>query len=75
VRSLFITMIKRLHRIRQSTLLVWGEQDRVLPAAYADRWAEAIAGPTEIVVVPDAGHHCVIDQPVITAKHVRSYVE
>ena len=53
----------------------WGEQDRVLPPAYADRWAEGISGPTEIVMVPDAGHHCVVDQPAVTAKHVRSFLD
>jgi pimeloyl-ACP methyl ester carboxylesterase len=68
-------LIKRMHRISHSTLLVWGEQDRILPPAYADRWAEGISGPTEIVMVADAGHHCVIDQPVVAAKHVRSYLE
>jgi pimeloyl-ACP methyl ester carboxylesterase len=66
---------KRLHRIRQKTLIVWGEQDQILPVGYADRIAAGVTGPAEVVIVPDAGHQCAIDQPDVTAKHVRSFLD
>lgn len=66
---------KRLHRVRQPTLLIWGEQDRILPAAYADLWAAGLPGGAEVVVVPDAGHHVVIDQPEVAAKHVGGFLD
>jgi pimeloyl-ACP methyl ester carboxylesterase len=66
---------KRLHRIRQPTLLVWGEQDAIVPPSYADRFAAGISGPTDVVIVPDAGHLCAVDQPTVTAKHVQAFLD
>ncbi len=66
---------KRLHRVGQPTLIVWGEQDRILPSSYAERWAARITGPTEIAIVPDAGHHVVIDQPEVTAKQIHAFLD
>jgi pimeloyl-ACP methyl ester carboxylesterase len=66
---------KRLHRIQQPTLLVWGEQDAIVPASYADRYTAGISGPTEVVIVPDAGHLCAVDQPTVTAKHVQAFLD
>jgi pimeloyl-ACP methyl ester carboxylesterase len=67
-------LAKRLHRIRQRTLIVWGENDQLLPPAYADMWASGINGPTEVAIVADAGHLCLIDQPEVTAKHITSFL-
>jgi pimeloyl-ACP methyl ester carboxylesterase len=67
-------LVKRLHRIRQRTLIVWGENDQLLQPAYADVWARGIKGPTEIAIVADAGHLCLIDQPEVTAKYVTSFL-
>lgn len=68
-------LAKRLHRLRQPTLVLWGEDDRIRPPSYARRFAEGIAGPTEVVVVPGAGHLCVVDDPVTAAKHVRTFLD
>jgi pimeloyl-ACP methyl ester carboxylesterase len=54
---------KRLPLITAPTLLIWGEQDRVLPRSYADRFAGAIPGRTEITLVPGAGHLAELDKP------------
>jgi pimeloyl-ACP methyl ester carboxylesterase len=67
-------LAKRLHRVRQRTLILWGEQDQVLPPAIADIWARGIQGPTEVAIVADAGHLCLIDQPEATAKEVASFL-
>ncbi len=47
---------RRLHRLRAPTLLLWGAADRILAPAYAARFDRAIAGRTEVVVLPGAGH-------------------
>jgi pimeloyl-ACP methyl ester carboxylesterase len=65
---------KRLHRIAQPTLIVWGERDKVLPPSYAQRFADAIAGPTKTVIVAGAAHDCAIDAPAETARHVLSFL-
>jgi len=54
---------KRLSLIEARTLLIWGEQDRIVPRSYADRFAAAIAGRTEITTIPGAGHLAELDKP------------
>jgi pimeloyl-ACP methyl ester carboxylesterase len=54
---------KRLALIRVPTLLIWGEQDRVMPRSYADRFAAAIGGHTEITTISGAGHLAELDKP------------
>lgn len=54
---------KRLPLIEAPTLLIWGEQDRILPRSYADRFAVTIAGRTEITTIPGAGHLAELDKP------------
>ena len=54
---------KRLHRITCSVKLVWGAEDRIIPASYAKRFASGLAGGTEIQVIPGAGHAVDFDAP------------
>lgn len=61
---------KRLNLVKAPTLLLWGEHDRVHPRSYADRFAEGIAGRTEIQVIAGAGHLAELDQPDAVAKAV-----
>jgi len=54
---------KRLPLIEAPTLLIWGAEDRIMPRRYADRFAAAIAGRTEITTIPGAGHLAELDKP------------
>ena len=54
---------KRLPLIEAPTLLIWGEGDRIIPRRYADRFAAAIAGRSEITAMPGAGHLAELDKP------------
>src|SRR3954465_10103716 len=54
---------KRLPLIEAPTLLLRGEQDRMMPRSYIDRFAQAISGSSEIRVVPGAGHLAELDRP------------
>ncbi len=45
----------RLYRIKARTLIVWGENDRLIPLPYAEAFRAAIAG-ARVVTVPQAGH-------------------
>lgn len=67
-------LARRLHRIRAPTLLVWGEQDRVLPPSYARRFADGIAGPVETELVPDAGHLVDVDAPSDLAARIERFL-
>ncbi len=65
---------KRLPRIAAPTLLLWGEQDRIMPQAYAETFARGIAGPTTIRAIPNAGHLAELDQPVETARFITEFL-
>jgi len=54
---------KRLPLIVAPTLLIWGAEDRIMPRSYADRFAAAIAGRSEIRTIPGAGHLAELDKP------------
>lgn len=66
---------KRLHRITAPTLLVWGNEDRVIPASYGKRFADGIAGPTSVRTVPGAGHLVDVDAPEALADAVLAFLE
>ena len=61
---------KRLPLIAAPTLLLWGEQDRIMPKSYADKFAGGIAGRTEIRTIPGAGHLAELDQPDAVAQAI-----
>jgi pimeloyl-ACP methyl ester carboxylesterase len=46
---------KRLHRITAPTLVVWGEDDRLISSVYAQEFADRIAD-ARIEIIEDAGH-------------------
>jgi pimeloyl-ACP methyl ester carboxylesterase len=54
---------KRLHRIRVPTLIVWGDEDRVIPPSYAERFAGAIAATATVRRIASAGHLVAVDRP------------
>lgn len=65
---------KRLPLILAPTLLLWGEQDRVMPRGYADTMAKAITGKTTIKTIAGAGHLAELDQPAATAKAILDFM-
>ena len=65
----------RLYRIRVPTLLVWGSEDAIIPASYAKRFADVIAGPTEIRSIEGAGHLVDRDAPDEAAAAVLAFLE
>ena len=58
---------RHLHRIRMPVLLVWGEQDKVMPVAHATKWKEKIP-QAEVMLVPEAGHIVHLDKPETVGK-------
>lgn len=45
----------RLHRVTANILVVWGRQDRLVPADYAEEWKKELA-KVEVVLIDDCGH-------------------
>ena len=59
---------KRLHRVTQNTLLLWGKEDRIIPPAYAEAFAQGISGVTQTALIDHAGHLADVDQPDAVAE-------
>jgi pimeloyl-ACP methyl ester carboxylesterase len=51
-----------LHRVNVPTLLVYGEEDRIVPAAQGPHWAKLIPGAT-VKTFPKAGHLVLDERP------------
>jgi len=65
-------MQRWLHRIRIPTLILWGENDRLFPVAFAEAWHEAIAG-SRLVVLPRCGHLPIQEYPDAFAATVGEF--
>jgi len=66
---------KRLKLIEAPTLLIWGEQDRIMPRAYAEKFAAEIKGKTELRVIAGAGHLAELDQPKAVADAIIGWMK
>jgi pimeloyl-ACP methyl ester carboxylesterase len=66
---------KRIHRIQGTpTLLVWGQEDRLVPLAYADEFARRLPRSRR-EVVKAAGHAPHLEQPDETARLVTAFLK
>ncbi len=51
-----------LHRVKASTLCLWGASDRVVPPVYGERYAELIPD-AKLRIVPECGHLVPFEKP------------
>jgi dipeptidyl aminopeptidase/acylaminoacyl peptidase len=56
-RSKALTMNEAARRITCPIFIVAGRQDRLVPAAHAERLAKSVSGPVELLMVEDGGHN------------------
>ncbi len=45
------------------SLIIWGDQDPYIGGRFADDYAAALGGPSEVIHLPDAGHWPWFDRP------------
>jgi pimeloyl-ACP methyl ester carboxylesterase len=64
-------LAQRLYRIEARTVIVWGENDRLYPPAYAHAFQAGIEGST-LILVPDCGHVVAIEKPQAVIDAVAS---
>lgn len=65
---------ERAHRLTAPVTLVWGAEDRIVPAGYGARWSEVLPNVTDNHTVADAGHLVDWDQPEAVASIVAEHV-
>lgn len=62
-----------LHRIKLPALVVWGKDDKVFPAAYAERWRERLPD-ARVLVVDQCGHIPQVEQEAAVIARVRAFL-
>ena len=65
---------KRLHRIAAPTLIVWGKDDKLLPAVYADEFRKGIPG-AKVHLVADGAHMMPLEDPAQLAATVAKFIK
>ena len=65
---------KWLHRINVPAHIVWADDDRVLPRAYADELARLIKG-AKVSIIPDSGHLVHLDRPEVLTRAIRAFIQ
>jgi pimeloyl-ACP methyl ester carboxylesterase len=66
-------LARRLHRVRVPTLVVWGERDAFLPAAYGAALASALP-EARLEVVEGAGHLPGLERPERTRELITAFL-
>ena len=64
---------RRLHRITAPTLLIWGRQDVLVPARYAELFAHGIRG-ARCDVIDACGHMLQLEQPEQTIVYLDGFL-
>jgi len=65
---------KRLHRVRQRTLLAWGAEDRIVVSGYMRLMAERLGSDPVTALIPGAGHLLDIDAPAEAAAVISRFL-
>ena len=64
---------KRLHRMIAPTLIIWGEDDALIPVHYAHEYGRLIPH-SRVEVIPDCGHVAQVEKPDATAALVKEFL-
>lgn len=64
---------KRIHRITAPSLVIWGRQDGIIPAVYAEEFGSRITG-SQVEVIDDAAHMPQLEQPEIVVELVSKFL-
>jgi pimeloyl-ACP methyl ester carboxylesterase len=65
---------KWLHRIKLPSLIVWGENDKIMPPQYAALWKKRLSD-ARLVMVKECGHLPHVEHADLVARHVCDFLE
>ena len=63
-----------IETVPQRTLVLWGEEDDVLPVEDAEKFRESLPNCEKVILIPDAMHAPALENPKFVAKTVAEYV-
>jgi pimeloyl-ACP methyl ester carboxylesterase len=72
-QTIYTDPVPRLKKITAPTLLIWGEQDQMIPSSLAQRYASVLAN-SKTVLLPNLGHLIQEEQPDIALKHITEFL-
>ena len=64
---------RRAYRIKAPTLVLWGENDRIIPPVYAEDISALVSG-SQVSVIPNAGHLLMIERAEVFAAAVSDFL-
>lgn len=65
---------KRIHRIGCPSLVVWGEDDKLIPPVYAEEFGRAL-NDSEIYMIPKCGHEPPLEQKALLFNKVHPFIQ
>jgi len=72
-QTIYTDPVPRLKKITAPTLLVWGEQDQMIPSSNAQSYAHVLS-TSKTVLLPNLGHLVQEEQPQIALAHVVEFL-
>jgi pimeloyl-ACP methyl ester carboxylesterase len=72
-QTIYTDPVPRLKKITAPTLLVWGEQDQMIPSSNAQSYANVLS-TSKTVLLPNLGHLAQEEQPQIALAHVVEFL-
>ena len=78
VKSVNEDLVHLMKNVKCSTLLIWGANDTATPLADGkifEREISAVGTDVGLAVIENAGHYSFLDQPVVFANIIKSYLK
>ncbi|MDF2115896.1 alpha/beta hydrolase [Roseiarcaceae bacterium H3SJ34-1] len=69
------SLINRLHRATMPSLVLWGEQDHMVPRAHGEAYAKGLKGAGDLQIVSGAGHAAAIEGEAAVSKAVGAFLK
>jgi pimeloyl-ACP methyl ester carboxylesterase len=65
---------ERLYRAAMPALVVWGDDDRMVPRAHGEAYAAALPGADDLALIKNCGHAAPLQQPQAAADLVLRFL-
>lgn len=69
------SLINRLHRVGCPALVIWGADDRMVPRAHGEAYAERLPGARGLTLVEGAGHAAHLEAPEGVAALINDFLD
>ena len=65
---------KWLHRVKLPALVIWGDDDKILPPEYAALWRQRLPD-ARLIMLDNCGHLPHVEQAPVVARHILTFLE